>query len=215
MGVMSAIGLVYALVKQGKERQRIAALPPVATIASARPGLVVRIVGTIVEGGTVNGPITGRVCVCFNAVIHPVGAGQGDRRSWGQPLNRVGGAPFVVDDGTGRIDVDPGGLVIRAEIDHHRVERAGATIHDATMIPDWVRYDELVLDEGVLQLRDRVVLEGVVERASLGPDVSVFRAGVPPRATLASAGDRPATISNLPANVEEATRALRLALRTK
>lgn len=210
-GVTFGFALVYGVIKERERRRRLAALPPVATIATAQPGAFVRIVGKIVEGGALNAPITGRVCVGFSATVHPLRQMR-DAREWLPASTRVGSTPFVVDDGTGRIDVEPGGLEIRAAVDHHVVERrrTAFVLHDPSMLPDWLHFDEVILDEGSLRIGARVVLEGVVQRSGDAERGAVFRADASP-AQLVASSDRSASVSNLPANVEEATRHLRVA----
>jgi hypothetical protein len=220
-GVMGVVGLVTAIALDWRRRARDAKLPPVSTIAAAKPGQIVRLVGTIVEGESVVAPITGRACVCFSAVIHPLTrkrgryGRKGEEKNWAVGPNRVGSASFVVDDGTGRIDVEPGGLSIRAEIDHHEVAHYPNPfrLHDQTMFPAELAFDELVLDEGIMRVGERVVLEGVVQRAGEGPD-TIFRAGASP-AVLVASRDRSVSVSNLPANLEQAIEKLRLAPRAE
>ena len=136
-----------------------------------------------------------------------------ETRRWREASSRVGGGAFVVADGTGRVAVEPGGLLIRVAVDHHAVvrEHEPLELQDPSMLPPGVAFDELVLDEGILTIGSRVVLEGVVRRGGDTPDGAVFRAGAAP-ASLTASRDRAAGVSNLPANLEDATERLRLAV---
>ena len=220
--VVSAIALGVQAIVNARRRRHYDARTPVSTIASAKPGAFVRLIGTIVEGDTVEAPITGRSCACFSALATTLVLEirhdrygreyEGLREQGKRP--RVGSAAFVVDDGTGRIAVQPAGLMIIAHPDFHEVVEGRPAIHDDSMLPYVTAFDEVVLDEGIITVGTRVVLEGVVQRGVAAPDVNVFRTGKS-TAILTPASDRSTSVSNVPDNLQKAERFIELAQRTK
>jgi hypothetical protein len=201
--IISALGLGVAGVLALRQRWADARLPPVMTIAAAKPGQVVRIVGTIVEGGTVHAPITGRACVCFSAAVYPLILQRSDeggvvRVRAHAPFERVGAADFIVEDGTDRIAVEAGGLLIRADLDHRKEVPGNTKLHDPSFVVTPINYEELQLDEGIITIGAHVVLEGVVQRGSGGPADAAFRTDVSTAARLVPSKEQPASVTNLP-----------------
>jgi hypothetical protein len=216
---MTVIALAIAGVQALRRRRDDAALPPVTTVAAARPGQLVRIVGTVAEGPTMSAPITGRACVCFSAAAYAFldrrdGSGT-TRREERERYERVGAVDFVVDDGTARIAVESGGLLIRADLDHRSVTREYPKLHDPTLLPAHLTFDELQVDEGIIAAGTRVVLEGVVQRSSDGPDGAVFRADASTVARLVPSKDQSTSVTNLPVLLEKAARGTALAHRDR
>jgi hypothetical protein len=193
-------------------RRRARSTSPSVTLATARHGAFVRVVGTIREGETVLAPASGRPCVCFSAAIRgmvlvePTRLGGHHARTWHDVASRVGGAPFVIDDGTGTAVVDPGGAFIRAVVDHTVTShnRLELKLHDPSMPPANAICHEYIVDEGVITVGTRVVVEAMVRRPAEGLEAPVFRGAAGTRIELVGAPDRSASISNLPANITDA-----------
>jgi hypothetical protein len=214
-GAIYGGGLVVAGFLEWRRRRLARAVPPLATIATAKPGVFVRLVGTIVDGEQVNAPITGRPCVCFSALINGVsrrpkawyeqGSAQHPGGGWTEVASRVGGVPFVLDDGSGKIAIDPRGMTIRLAVDHNETVRDPAmlALHDPTMLPQRIYVDELVLDEGIVEIGAPVVVEGCVQRDADDPDGAVFRAADTGTVLVASK-TRSMSISDLPGELKDA-----------
>jgi len=198
-----------------RESERRGGLPPRVTIAAARPGTYVQIVGRIVEGESRVAPITGRVGVGHDAAattvrLVPMGDRPGERplREYHVAARSLRAAPFVLDDGTGRALVDPRGAYLRIALDHtrHVVRAEPVTIHAPELMADVAGYDELLLEEGVLTIGSEVVVHATVRVVGDGDDATLYRAQGTHRIELVGATDRSAIVSNLPANLEDAYR---------
>lgn len=187
--------VIYGLI----ERRRLQrGVPPRVRIADAPRGKYVRVVGRIVDGGSLVAPITGRACVSFDAVVLAPARG-----APGGPTvvaRGVRGTPFVIDDGSGKILVDPRGAFIRVVYDHS-VE-AGALERERVADPDFIAGLEgqagLRYDEGVLTIGETVVVSGLVGEATGGADDPVYRRLAPTTLRLTGAPDRPALVSERP-----------------
>ncbi len=190
IGWVVAGGLVlYGLIRGNKFPK----VPPRTTIAAARPGAFVRLVGKIVDGGSLVAPITGRGCVSFDAAIT-------DGR--GVPVRRgVRGTPFVIDDGTGTALVDPRGAFIRVVYDHSVVGGAfdRAAVADPDFVTDLVAGETLRFEEGVLTIGETIAVDGLI--AGAGGDDPVYRRLAETGVRIGGAPDRPAMVSEQPADL--------------
>jgi len=86
----------------------------------------VEIEGRAVEGdgGTVTAPFTGSDCLAYSYQVQ-----QKDGKSWNTLDEGMDGTDFVVDDGSGRVRVDPTGADVRLE-SHSVTVPAGAELPD-------------------------------------------------------------------------------------
>jgi hypothetical protein len=185
---LAAVLVIYGLFERARVKR---GAPPEVRIKDATPGRFVRIVGQIVDGGSLVAPITGRTCVSFDAVV----------LSGKEVVTRgVHGTPFIVDDGTGKILVDPRGAYIQVVYDHSEV---------GPLDPDKVADPELVaglpggspmrFDEGVLTIGERVAVTGLVGEA--GGDDPVYRRLAETTLRLSGGPDRPAVVSERPSDL--------------
>jgi hypothetical protein len=190
--VLFGAGLVvYGLV----ERARLKKLaPPLVKVSDAPVGKFVRIVGQIVDGGTLVAPITGRACVSFDAVV----IGNNPARTL--VARGLRGTPFVVDDGTGKIVVDPRGAFIQVIYDRSEV---GPIDPKKVADPDFLGQvtgstEHLRFDEGVLTIGEQVTVTGLVSKASSADDDPVYRRLAATELRLTGAPDRAAVVSERP-----------------
>jgi len=86
------------------------------SIADAPEGAVVRLDGRVVEGETLEAPLTGRRCVYYLAIIEEFEAGS-TPDSWREIAREARGVRFAIEDGTGRAIVDPDGARVDVELD--------------------------------------------------------------------------------------------------
>ncbi len=184
--------IVYGLL----ERRRLkAGEPPEVTVKSATAGKYVRIVGKIVDGGTLVAPITGRTCVSFDAVVLV------DRDGPPHVVARgLRGTPFIVDDGTGRILVDPRGAFIHVIYDKSQVGPLDpAKVADPELLaPLGTNTKGLRFDEGVLAIGEHVAVSGLVSRAGSAADDPVYRRLAATELRLTGGPNRPAVVSERP-----------------
>jgi hypothetical protein len=211
--ILGALAGATAIWAWRVDRRRKRALPdsPVVTVRGAKPGMFVRIVGTVVDGKTMLAPITGRECVCFSAAAKgieelPTGPRPRDTtRRWHPLAERVGANPFVLEDGTGRIAVDPRGAIIRLALDHHVTVKRGEALplHEAGFVSTTLQLEEIILDEGVVPNGARVVVEAMVQAMGAGPELAAYRRG-DGDLFLAGGASRSPSISDLPGDLEGA-----------
>ncbi len=186
---LALVLVVYGLV----ERARLAkAAPPEVKIGNAPVGKYVRVVGRIVDGGTLVAPITGRACVSFDAVVLDEDGDGPNVLARG-----VRGTPFIVDDGTGKILVDPRGAYIHVVYDQSEVGTLDAAkVADPDLLaPLAGRTDQLRFDEGVLTIGEHVAVTGLVSATGTAEDEPVYRRLAPTELRLTGAPDRPAVVS--------------------
>jgi hypothetical protein len=183
--------VIYGLV----ERARMKKLAPrLVTVAKAEVGRYQRVVGRIVDGGTLVAPITGRACVSFDAVILEVGPGR-------KVVTRgLRGTPFIVDDGSGKILVDPRGAYIQVVYDKSEVGRLDETeVADPDLLaPIAGKTGNLRFDEGVLAIGEQVTVSGMITEVSSADDDPVYRRLASTELCIAGAADRPAVVSERP-----------------
>lgn len=183
--------VVYGLVERARMKR---SAPPLVTVEKAKVGSYVRIVGTIVDGGTLVAPITGRACVSFDAVVleEPV-----PRKVATRGLR---GTPFIVDDGTGKILVDPRGAYIHVVYDQSEVGKLDPKkVADPDLLAPLAGHTgNLRFDEGVLAIGEKVTVTGLVSAVSSADDDPVYRRLASTELRIAGAPDRPATVSERP-----------------
>lgn len=189
-------GFALLLIAYGLfERARLArSAPPDVTIKDAPIGKNVRIVGQIVDGGTLVAPITGRACVSFDAVVLE----DGPART--VSTRGVRGTPFIIDDGTGKVLVDPRGAFIHVVYDKSEDGPLDlAKVADPDLLaPLKGRTGQFRFDEGVLTIGERVAVTGLVSKAGSAEDDPVYRRLAPTDLRLTGAPDRPAVVSERP-----------------
>ncbi len=179
--------VVYGLVERARVQR---SAPPDAKVKDAPVGKYVRIVGRIVDGGALVAPITGRACVSFDAVVfvHDRVRARGVR-----------GTPFIVDDGSGRILVDPRGAFIHVTYDHSMVGPLDRTkVADPDLVAHLLDAGYARFDEGVLTIGERVAVVGLVSEARGADDDPVYRRLAATELRLTGAADRPAMVSERP-----------------
>lgn len=192
LGFGFAVGLViYGLIERARIKR---SAPPLVTVGTAKVGAYVRIVGQIVDGGTLVAPITGRTCVSFDAVILE---NQPGRKVVTRGLR---GTPFIVDDGTGKILVDPRGAFIHVVYDTSEVGPLDPTkVADPDLLaPLASRRGDFRFDEGILAIGERITVTGLITAASSADDDPVYRRLAPTELRLTGASDRPAVVSERP-----------------
>ncbi|HSK02968.1 MAG TPA: hypothetical protein VK932_17070 [Kofleriaceae bacterium] len=92
------------------------------SIADAPEGAVVRLDGRVIEGETLEAPLTGRRCVYYLAIVEAFEAGS-TPDSWRELAREARGVRFAIEDGTGRAIVDPDGA--RVDVDLDRTSTSG------------------------------------------------------------------------------------------
>jgi hypothetical protein len=196
--ILDLIGFAFAgsLVVYGLiERARMKKLAPkLVSVAKAEVGHYQRIVGKIVDGGTLVAPITGRACVSFDAVIL-------ENTSAKKVVTRgLRGTPFVVDDGSGKILVDPRGAFIHVIYDKSQVGSLDpANVADPDLLaPLAGRTGDLRFDEGVLEIGEQVTVTGMITEVSSTDEDPVYRRLAATELRIAGAPDRPAVVSERP-----------------
>ena len=178
-------------------------------IAELREGRTGRIVGKVGDGETLQAPFTGRSCVFYEATVEEYRS-SGKTGSWRQVVREARGVPFVLDDGTGRAIVDPGGARIDVDID--MTTRSG-TFDDATPIEEqfltrhglratgWVFNKSLRYREGVIEVGETIAVMGQGVREP-DPDavgkVGGYRSGPPTRLRLGGSSRHPILLSDAP-----------------
>jgi len=191
IGWLVVAGLIaYGLFQGGSRPPRLSA------IARVRRGDWVRVSGRIADGGVLVAPITGRACVCFDAVVARArGPGQLE-----VVLRAVRGTPFVIDDGTGKALVDPRGAYVRVVYDHslREGELDDGDIADPEFAAELAGADPagLRFEEGVLAVGETVVVEGLVAHGA--GDDPVYRRLADTQVRLAGGPDRAAVVSERP-----------------
>ena len=187
----AAVLVVYGFIERARLKR---SAPPLVTVAGASVGTYVRIVGRIVDGGTLVAPITGRACVSFDAVVLEDLPGR-------KVVTRgLRGTPFIIDDSTGKILVDPRGALIHVVYDKSEVGSLDpAKVADPDLIaPLAGRTSKFRFDEGVLAIGEKVTVTGLVSAASSADDDPVYRRLAATELRLTGAPDRPAVVSERP-----------------
>jgi hypothetical protein len=133
------------------------------SIAEAPEDELVRLDGRIMEGETVEAPLSGRRCVYYIAIVEK----KHGNDSWRERARETGGVGFTIDDGTGCAIVDPTGARIdvafdrttysggldrpgvkeRAFLERHGLEAAG-----------WIFNKELRYREGVFEVGEPIAI---------------------------------------------------------
>lgn len=138
----------------------------------------VEITGRAVEGddGTVTAPFTGSRCLAYTYEVEELRS-QGKGQSWETLDTGMAGVDFVVDDGTGRVLVNPEGADIH-------LESQSVTVPARTELPD--RLAEYVAATDAVEPQDKTVTLLVTEmdvgnkqrfterRLDVGEDVYVY-----------------------------------------
>jgi len=138
----------------------------------------VEIEGRAVEGdaGTVEAPVTGSRCLAYTYEVEELRQ-SGKTESWETLDTGMAGVDFVVDDGTGRVVVDPDGATIH-------LESRSVTVPAGTELP--ARLAEYVAGTDAVEPQDRTVNLLVTEldvgnkqrfterRLDVGEDVYVY-----------------------------------------
>lgn len=153
----------------------------------------VEVQGTAVgDGRAVVAPFSGRECLaCRYAVDEYRSAGK--HSHWETLTEGAGGVPFLVDDGTGTVPVDPAGADLRLEAHTTRVDAGDEPperIAEYVQQTDPVDPNDQTWDLGVLELHvgnDQRFLE---RRLDPGEDVYVYGSVARPAEAPAWGSDR-------------------------
>ncbi len=154
------------------------------------------------------GPLTGRACVYYVATVEERRS-NGRWGSWTTLITRREGAPFLLDDGSGRAIVDPDGA--ETALVSERRSRSG-TFNDATPAEEaflarhghasktWglnrsIRYTEAVIEPGAIIA---VLGSGVREPDPEAKPAEGYRSAPPTRLRLTSSRQHPLVISDDP-----------------
>jgi hypothetical protein len=173
---VAVVGLPLGLVWRFGAARRILRLlraSPLVSIRDAREGVPNRISGRALPWGqTLEAPLTGRPCLYYEATIDQLVRGQRGAGRWVRIAHEVMGAPFLVEDGTGRAVVDPTGATVALHVDAS--VRAGIPDRSNPRVRAFVDryYLEREDERHLTELRYR---EGVIE---VGEKVTALGAGV-------------------------------------
>lgn len=190
--------------------RRLLAAAPRRRIAEAVDGASVRLDGVVQPGATVIAPLTGRPCVCYEAVIDEwVSSGKSGR--WRNRVRELQGVVFAIDDGTGRALIDPTRAAVDVELD--RTTQSG-TFDDPTPIEQaflarhglaattWGFNKRLRYREGAIEIGETIAASGVALREP-DPDavgrITGYRDGPPTRVRLGASREHPIRLSDAPA----------------
>ncbi len=194
--------------EKARIRRQLRAAPRV-DIGELGEGRTGRLVGRVGDGETLQAPFTGRSCVFYEATVEEYRS-SGKTGSWRQVVREARGVPFVLDDGTGRAIVDPGGA--RVDVDIDMTTRSG-TFDDATPIEEqfltrhglrstgWVFNKSIRYREGVIEVGETITVMGQGVRE---PDpeavgqVGGYRSGPPTRLRLGGSSRHPILLSDAP-----------------
>jgi hypothetical protein len=201
----------------------------VRTIRDVVDGRWIKVVGRVVayEGASLTAPITGRGCVCFDAAVWSHERVPGDGvDDWlthdlagvidielprkRQLLARsLRGAPFVIEDATGRAVVDPRGAFVRLTHDfkHGGPDDDGRTLAvvDRTFLDGVELRGHIEYWEGVLELGETVVVSGVVTMpAAATGRGELYRGSGDQRVRISGSAESPGDVTDLRAEIDRA-----------
>ena len=137
-----------------------------STIAEAREGAVVRLVGTVVflDGKTVEAGVTGRRCALWQAVLE---------RFTDEVGRESGGVAFAIDDGTGRAVIDPdlARVTLHKDATNRGQQLVSPTEREQAFISRYMPAEDAWMArrlyswcEGILEEGERIAVCGVVIR---------------------------------------------------
>ncbi len=212
MAVVAGVAVLVASLmwnEKAKIRRALRGAPRV-DIGGLDEGRIGRLVGRVgALGEPLAAPLTGRSCVFYEATVEEYRS-SGKSGSWRQVAREARGVPFVLEDGTGRAIVDPGGARVAVDID--MTTRSG-TFDDATPIEEqflarhglrstgWVFNKSLRYREGVVEVGETIAVMGQGVREP-DPDavgrVGGYRSGPPTRLRLGGSSRHPILLSDAP-----------------
>jgi hypothetical protein len=176
-----------------RKLRRVLSKAPRVSIAEACEGEAVRLDGRVADGETLIAPLTGRRCVFYVAVIEEAPAKLGG--DWAELARETRGVPFTVDDGTGRLIVDPAEAQIDVVLDS---DTASGPLNDPDAIEVAFLKRHNVKSTGWLFNRSLRYREGVFE---IGEPIAVMCCPIreldPDAASHATGGYRDAAPTRL------------------
>lgn len=180
---------------------------PRVSIAEAPEGALVRLHGRVVDGESLQAPLTGRRCVYYVALVEERRQ-SGKSHHWVVRIRETRGVPFVIDDGTGRALVDPTQAQIDVEFDSN--ERSG-TFDDPTPTErafldrhsvkgeGWVFNKTLRYREGVFEVGEQIAVRCLPVREPDPEGVGAsrgYRDAPPTRLRVGGSADHPILLSD-------------------
>jgi hypothetical protein len=186
-------GLFERFGAEARARRALQRQAPPLTVAELAEGRPARITGTIIALDAVEAPLTKRSCVYAEqrSELYATGSNRMVRE-----LPRASrGTPFLVDDGTGRVLVDPHGARVAMVFDHdsENVPEGQGTNTGFDRILERNSRGRVRHTEGVLQAGARIAVLGTCTRAPAD-------AAAPLR--LAAAAGAPLLISDSPDTID-------------
>lgn len=128
-GAAGAAGLAAWWFSPYQKTLRALRAAPRVRVADAQEGQLVRIVGTLrAHRETLVSPLAARTCAHFDVLVEER-VKSGKNSSWRTLFREHDSRDFVVEDESGRVIVDTGGLEVALVQDHH--QRSG-TFEDAS-----------------------------------------------------------------------------------
>lgn len=179
---------------------------PRLTLGELPEGKRARIVGAAqVLDKSLEAPLTGRPCVYYVATVEEV-RGSGDSPTVPALIREERGVPFAVDDGTGRVIVDPEHATVVLDID---VKTMLVRETDARAIAFFERHDvnnaaafhkRLRYREAVIEVGEQIAVlgQGVREPDPAAPSARVDRGDKPTLLRMTSSPQSPLVISDNP-----------------
>jgi len=187
---------------------------PRVAISDLVEGTTARLAGTVVTcGNTLAAPLSGRECVYYEAYVVPEPSGRSVRGdptrpdglpvgNWAPEVRVHEGVEFLIDDGTGRVVVDPSGARVALVVDH----RVFVSSVDRTTGRQRAFLDSLATARSDLRVSEACITPGlricVLGQAMREPDpdavaaVQGYRDELPTRMRMRGGGRLPLIIGD-------------------
>ncbi len=214
LALCAVVGLAYAGWYRSEAQQIKRGLrgAPATGIGAAAEGTAVRITGQVIADGTMEAPLSGRICVCYQLIVEEESSSTdsdgNSTTTWSEVLREVRGVPFIVHDGTGRALIDPTGARITLHQDH---DTSSGTFDPASPREEailarhgqkssgWVFNRALRYQEGVIVAGETIAAAGHGVREP-DPDAvgeaSGYREGPPMRFRMSGSAAAPLFLSD-------------------
>jgi hypothetical protein len=163
-----------------KVRRRKIRRTPRASAGALTEGTLVRVVGRArAASEPMLAPLTGRACVYYKVVVdHRTDVGSNYYvRGWRPFVEEERGAPFVIDDGTGAVSVDPAGAELALDFDRRTTTGAfhGADERQQAFMAahgektkGWLKTKHYRYREAVIEVGEAIAVVGRVGRDTTG-----------------------------------------------
>jgi len=207
--IIGAIALVAWYFSKGAriKRQLRSAKPwPIAELPEDTLGKIAGEARPI--GNTLVGPLTGRACVYYLAIVEEHRS-TGRSSYWKTIISESAGVPFMLEDPSGRAIVDPTGAEVALDFDG---KSSSGTFHDADPVQEaflarhgkkstgWVFNKGLRYREAMIEVGETVAVlgSGVREPDPEAPPEQAYRGEPKTRLRLTSSSRFPLVISDDP-----------------